>query len=133
MLSSVNWVLYGAGNIRVAFDQVRVLDVDRPRDLIAVGVLQVEDHDEVLGVANAVELDDEATGGCCRVKPLSAATGSTRVNIAEDVLLEEPQRQQLTFLYRIASDAIRRLGCTNPVLVDVGDHVMRGTSVVERR
>src|SRR4030095_5002518 len=55
---------------------------------------------------------------------LSATTGGTRVDIAEDVLLEEPQRQQFTFLYRISSDTIRRLGCTNPVLVDVGDHIM---------
>src|SRR5215475_7616255 len=113
------------GNIRVALDQVRVLDVDGSGYFIAVGVLQVEDQDEVLGVANAVELDDDAAGGCCRVKPLSATTGATRVDIAEDVLLEEPQRQQFTFLYRISSDTIRRLGCTNPVLVDVGDHIMR--------
>src|SRR5262249_11882127 len=80
--------------------------------------------DEVLGGADAVELNDDATGECCRVKPLSATTGGLRVDIAEDVLLEEPQRQQFTFLDRISSDAIRRLGCTNPVLVDVGDHII---------
>ena len=46
-----------------------------------------------------------------------------RVDIAEDVLLEEPQRQQFAFLYRVSGHAIGDLGCTNPVLVDVGDHV----------
>ena len=70
-----------------------VLDVDGSGDFIAVGVLQIEDQDEVLGVANAVELDDDATGGCCRVNPLNATIGGTRVDIAEDVLVEEPQRQ----------------------------------------
>ena len=97
-------------NIRVALDQVRVLEVDGSGDFIAVGVLQIEDQDEVLGVANAVELDDDATGSCCRVNPLSATIGGTRVD----------------------SDAIRRLGCTNPVLVEVGDRVVGGTAVVER-
>src|SRR5829696_8644464 len=117
LLSRVNSVLYGKGTFALPLDQVRVLDVDGSGHFIAVGVLQVEDQDEVLGVANAVELDDDATGGCCRIKPLSATTGGIRVDIAEDVLFEEPQRQQFTFLYRISSDAIRRLGCTNPVLV----------------
>src|SRR5262245_22808170 len=93
------------GNIRVAFDQVRVLNVDSSGHFNAVGVLQVEDQDEVLGGANAVELDDDATGGCCRVKPLGATTGDFRVDIAEDILFEEPQRQHFTFLYCISSDA----------------------------
>src|SRR6185503_7961590 len=111
-------VVWG-GNIRVALDQVRVLDVDGSGDLIAVGVLQIEDHDEILGGANAVELDRDATGGCRRVELLRAATGGIRVDVAENVRVEEPQRQQLAFLNRIAGDAIGRLRRAHPVLVDV--------------
>ena len=56
--------------------------------------------------------------------PLGAATGVIRVDIAQDVLVEEPQGQNFTLLYCVASDPVCRLGCRHPVFVDVGDHVV---------
>jgi hypothetical protein len=49
-----------------------------------------------------------------------------RVDIAEDVRVEEPQRQQFTFLYRIAATPFVT-ACTDPVLVAVGDQIMGNT------
>ena len=61
------------GDIGVPLDQVRVLHVYGTSGFVAIGVDQIEDHHQILAVADAVELDDDTAGRRGRLGTLRGA------------------------------------------------------------